>query len=423
MKKLTIGILGLGVVGKGVVELLTKQHALLKQKSGVDLQVVKAFVRNPAEKAAFAKQYNLQLTEDPQAVLADPSIDIIVEVMGKIDPAKDYIATALKNGKHVVTANKDLLALHGKELMDLAQEQGRFLYYEASVAGGIPILRTLQHAYLADDITEIWGIINGTTNYMLTQMEETKVSYEESLKDAQQKGFAESDPTNDVDGFDSGYKTILLAAFAFGTSLEMSDVSIEGIRDIDAEDIQLAKKAGYQVKLIGRAKKSGNTISAEVAPMLVPHSHPLAAVRNEYNAVYIKSSGMGNTMYYGAGAGAGPTATSVLNDLATIAQNLQTNLPAEPFYKLTEEKWKAGTDSTPARYYAAFEFSKLSDVSGKLQQLLEEAGLFAPGTLLVSSSNTRIALLTAPIFKEQLELFTRKNPSYPIARIMKIMEE
>ncbi|MGX7162323.1 homoserine dehydrogenase [Enterococcus massiliensis] len=416
MKKLTIGILGLGVVGTGVLTILAEQQEQLRQR-GIDLTITKALVRKAEDKTDLAKKYHIQLVHDAEEILTDSAIDIVVEVIGKIHPAKEFITTALKNGKHVVTANKDLLALHGEELSQLAQQQDCFLYYEASVAGGIPILRTLQNSYLADEITEISGIINGTTNYMLTQMKEKKLSYEESLSQAQQLGFAESDPTNDVDGFDAAYKTILLTAFAFDMSLSFEELTIEGIRDIQKEDIRTANRLGYEIKLIGRGQRIGDAVYAEVAPMWVPQHHPLATIRNEFNGVFVKSRGIGSGMYYGPGAGARPTATSVVTDLATIAENLQAGLPKLPFYGTLGPKKLAAADKVLSRYYLSFTLS--TEEMPQLRQQLAAAKI--TGTEVLSPDNpTRFVLLTDPLTVTQVQSI---NVDANLDRRMKILEE
>lgn len=213
--------------------------------------------------------------------------------MGTIEPAKTYIMKALENGKHIVTANKDLLAQHGSELVALAQKHHCDLYYEASVAGGIPILRTIANSLAADNIQQVLGIVNGTTNYMLTQMVSADKSYEEALAEAQALGFAEADPTNDVDGIDAAYKMVILSQFAFGMNVSLPQVDIRGIRGLSLDDVAMAKQLGYEIKLIGSAEQNENSISVEVAPMLVNQKHPIASVRNEYNAVFIKVQAWG----------------------------------------------------------------------------------------------------------------------------------
>ena len=281
---LKIGLLGLGTVGTGVLTLLKEHQEKISQVTGMNVVIEKAFVRNLETKQAQAEEYGLSLTTSIDDILEDKEIQIVVELMGTIEPAKTYIMKALEKGKHIVTANKDLLAQHGSELVALAQKHHCDLYYEASVAGGIPILRTIANSLAADNIQQVLGIVNGTTNYMLTQMVSADKSYEEALAEAQALGFAEADPTNDVDGIDAAYKMVILSQFAFGMNVSLPQVDIRGIRGLSLDDVAMAKQLGYEIKLIGSAEQNENSISVEVAPMLVNQKHPIASVRNEYNA-------------------------------------------------------------------------------------------------------------------------------------------
>lgn len=425
-KKLNIGILGLGVVGSGVVEVLAKQRAQIEKTTGVNLTITKALVRPGEDKAAIAKSYDLTLTHEITEITQAPDIAIVIEVMGKIHPAKEFIIDALQHQKHVVTANKDLLAQHGTELVKIATENGVSLFYEASVAGGIPILRTLVDTFIADEVTEVSGIINGTTNYMLTQMEEAGLSYEESLTQAQHLGFAESDPTNDVDGIDAAYKTVILTRFAYGLDIEMDDFKQEGIRGIAAEDIALAKKIGYEVKLIGLTKKLTSGVFAEVAPMLVPQKHPLASIRNEFNGVFVKSTGIHQSMYYGPGAGSLPTATSVVADLAAIARQEAAGVPAQQFKVYTAEKQIAEPEDVHYAYYIAIE---VPDHQRTWKETLAEMEQICRFEIIADemtrTGRKRVVLLTETIDRLKQESFVTvvSNPDRHVMRIMKIMGE
>ena len=352
-KRLKIGLLGLGVVGSGVAKVIAQNSTKILSATGIKLEVAKALVRIGEDKKTIAAEHGFSLVHDIKDITDDPEIDIVVEVMGKIEPAKSFILAALNSGKHVVSANKDLIAQHGNELVATAQENGCYFYYEASVAGGIPILRTLVNSFLADEITEVFGIVNGTTNYMLTQMLENNLSYEVSLQQAQKLGFAESDPTNDVDGIDAAYKAVILTRFAFHQDLGMKDFAVTGIRGMDLADLKLAQQLGYEVKLIAQTKNSANGVYADVAPKLVPKRHPLASIYNELNGVFIKSYGIGKSMFYGPGAGSIPTATSVVNDLAVIAQRTAEKLPVAPFTDYKAQVNLQNKEDVTGRFYLA----------------------------------------------------------------------
>ena len=264
-----------------------------------------------------------KLTEDPWAVIRDPEIDVIVEVMGGIEQTKTYILEALERGKHIVTANKDLMALHGAEILAKAQEKQCDVFYEASVAGGIPIIRTLIEGFSSDRIMKIMGIVNGTTNFILTKMSQEGASYEDVLAEAQELGYAEADPTSDVEGLDAARKMAILGTLGFRTNVELQDVSVKGISQVTKEDIAYAKRLGYEMKLLGIAERQDDEFSISVQPTMVRKGHPIAAVNGVFNAVYVYGEAVGETMFYGAGAGEMPTATSVVADLVAVIKNLK----------------------------------------------------------------------------------------------------
>ncbi|MDT2831458.1 homoserine dehydrogenase [Vagococcus carniphilus] len=338
MKCLTIGILGLGTVGAGIPLILEENKNKMETLLGMPIKIKKAFVRNIETKQTLAQTYEFELTTSLEEIINDESIDVVVEVMGGTIFAKEAIEQALRNKKHVVTANKDLIAQYGEELVLLAKENQVYLYYEAAVAGGIPILRTLATSLASDDITGLYGIINGTTNFMLSQMVEQELSYEKALDKAQKLGFAESDPTNDVEGIDAAYKMIILTKFALGMPLSLEDISIQGISDVTLEEIKLADELGYKIKLLGALKRDEAGVNVEVCPMGVPKSHPLSTVENEMNAIFVESTGIGESMFYGPGAGAKPTATSIVSDLMTIGKNLKNQAKINQFNELSVEK-------------------------------------------------------------------------------------
>lgn len=319
-EQISIGLLGLGTVGCGVVRLVEAHREEIAHQTGCDVNIRKVLVRD-REKERGLDIHGALLTADPDEVLADPETDVIVEVMGGIEEAREYIMKALNSGKSVVTANKDLIALHGPELLKTAGDNGCDLMYEASVGGGIPIIRGLTEGLSSDRIQKVMGIVNGTTNYILTKMDEDGVSYEKALKDAQELGFAESNPAADVDGLDAARKMAILARLAFLSNVSLEDVEASGIAGISVEDLHYGKKLGYTMKLIGMAHCEDRKIEVSVQPTFLPLEHPLASVKNEYNAVYVNGEAVGETMFYGPGAGSLPTATAVMSDVVNVIKN------------------------------------------------------------------------------------------------------
>ncbi|MFS1513859.1 homoserine dehydrogenase [Chengkuizengella sp. SCS-71B] len=326
MKPFKVGLLGLGTVGTGVVRIVEGHQDDIKRQIGSSIEIEKILVQNKNKLRDIHIEPH-KITEDPWDVIEDKNIDIIIEVMGGVELTKNYILTALEQGKHVITANKDLMAQHGHEILAKAEEHGRDVFYEASVAGGIPILRTIVEGLSSDRITKIMGIVNGTTNYILSKMSFEGASYEDVLKEAQQLGFAEADPTSDVGGFDAAYKMTILGTLGFHTYITVDDVNIKGISDVTLEDIRYSSHLGYEIKLLGIAERKDDLIYLSVQPTLVKKSHPLANVNGVFNAVYVYGEAVGETMFYGPGAGEMPTATSVVADLIAVVKNsmLQVN--------------------------------------------------------------------------------------------------
>ncbi|WP_284036219.1 homoserine dehydrogenase [Neobacillus sp. 114] len=322
MKAISIGLLGLGTVGSGVVQIIKNHQDKLMHQVGCPVTIKKILVQNLIKTRPVEIEAGL-LTNNADDILLDEEIDVVIEVMGGIDATKDYLITALRQGKHVVTANKDLMALHGSELLTVASEYGCDLFYEASVAGGIPILRSLVDGLASDRVTQMMGIVNGTTNYILTKMSNEGRSYDEVLKEAQALGFAEADPTSDVEGLDAARKMTILATLGFSMHIDLEDVKVKGISGVTEDDIRYGKQLGYTMKLIGYAHREGEKVEVSVAPTFLSDNHPLASVQNEYNAVYVYGEAVGETMFYGPGAGSLPTATSIVSDLVGVVKNLR----------------------------------------------------------------------------------------------------
>ena len=321
MKSLNIAILGAGNVGAQVIRLLQQNQADLSARAGGQLNLAKVLVRDAKKKRDAKVSY----TDDADSILNDSSIDLVVELMGQIEPARTYIKRALSAGKSVVTANKALLAKHGAELFALADEKNVDLYYEAAVAGAIPILRPLRESLVGDHVTKVMGIVNGTTNYILTKMSETGENFASALKSAQQLGFAEADPSADVEGKDAAAKAAILAGLAFHTRVTDEDVYCEGITKISDVDIKVANALGLTIKLLAIAQINNGdnkkSISVRVHPTLISQKHPLAAVREAFNAVFVEAESAGQMMFYGKGAGGEPTASAVLGDVVAVARH------------------------------------------------------------------------------------------------------
>lgn len=315
-----VGLLGLGTVGSAVWQLLERYAASIESKVGAPVEVHRVLVRDPHKERPVAV-HNGRLTTDPGDILENPDIDVVVELLGGVEPAYPYIRTALEAGKDVITANKDVMAEHGRELERLAKAKGVGIFFEASVGGGIPVIQVLQDSLVANRIHTVYGVLNGTTNYILTRMSEDGASYAEALRQAQELGYAEADPTADVDGWDAARKIAILAGIAFSASVELEDVFREGIGGITARDIQDAAELGFVIKLLAVAREVDGALSLRVHPAFMPKSHPLASVRESFNAVYIEGDPVGQVMLYGQGAGGGPTASAVVGDLMLAARS------------------------------------------------------------------------------------------------------
>ena len=351
-----IGLLGFGTVASGIPFLLKENGEKVLAASRDQLEIAKVLVKDDEEKnrlIAAGNDYNFVTNVDE--ILNDEEIQIVVELMGRIEPARTFITKALEAGKNVVSANKDLIATHGKELISLAQDKGVAFYYEAAVAGGIPILRTLANSLTSDKVTRILGVLNGTSNFMMTKMVDEGWSYEDALKTAQELGYAESDPTNDVEGIDAAYKAVILSQFGFGATIDFDDVSHKGITNISTDDVAVAQELGYVIKLVGDVREVESGISAEVSPTFLPKNHPLASVNDVMNAVFVESIGIGESMYYGPGAGQKPTATSVLADIIRIARRLADGNVGKPFNEFRRDLPLANPADVKSNYYFALD--------------------------------------------------------------------
>lgn len=321
-KQINIALLGFGTVGSGVAETIKRNGKLIEEQIGVKIQISRVLVRNIEKYKDNPLLQEVQLTDSFADVVNDSEIDIVVEVMGGIHPAKEYIFDSLNHGKNVVSANKDLVALFGPEIIHIAMENHVNFSCEASVGGGIPVLMPLHDSLAANEIESIVGIVNGTTNFILTSMEEEGLSYSDALRMAQKKGFAEADPTNDVCGYDAARKLAILASIGFRANVTFDDVLVEGIEKISLNDITYAREMGYVIKLLAVASRQENGIALNVYPAFVPKTHPLASIKGSYNAVYVTGNIVGNVMFYGRGAGSLPTASAVMGDVISTAKHI-----------------------------------------------------------------------------------------------------
>jgi homoserine dehydrogenase len=317
-----IAILGLGTVGSGVIKLLRDNWNIIHMKTGLNLELAKVLVRDASKPRPGFE--DLPLTTDINEILKDPTIKIVVELMGGVEPARSYMVEALKWGKTVVTANKDVVSAHGKELYAACDIGDAELYFEASVGGGIPVIRPLKESLAANKMQRVMGIVNGTTNYILTQMSQFGRPYAEALREAQELGYAEPDPTNDVQGYDAARKLAILSSIAFMSRVTPDQVYTEGITKITPVDIEYGKRFGWVIKLLGIGKEVDGDIEARVHPAFIPKDHPLAAVSGSLNAIFTQGEPVGETMFYGRGAGAGPTASAVVSDLIAAALSKRT---------------------------------------------------------------------------------------------------
>ncbi|KAA9273460.1 homoserine dehydrogenase [Staphylococcus epidermidis] len=344
MKELNIALLGLGTVGSGVVKIIEENRQQIKDTINKDIVIKHILVRDKSKKRPLnISQYHL--TEDINDILNDNSIDIVVEVMGGIEPTVDWLRTALKNKKHVITANKDLLAIHLKLLEDLAEENGVALKFEASVAGGIPIVNAINNGLNANNISKFMGIFNGTSNFILSKMTHEQTTFKDALEEAQRLGFAEADPTDDVEGVDAARKVVITSYLSFNQVIKLNDVKSVGISDITLADINVANSLNYKIKLIGKGTYENGYVNASVEPTLIHKNHQLAAVENEYNAIYVIGDAVGDTMFYGKGAGSLATGSAVVSDLLNVALFFESNLHTlPPHFELKTEETKEMMD-------------------------------------------------------------------------------
>jgi homoserine dehydrogenase len=400
-----VGLLGCGHVGSALVRLITDNGDSIETRTGVRLQVAKVAVRNLSRERDVALPASV-FTNDANSVVADPEVDVVVEVIGGIEPARELIVDALKSGKPVVTANKELLANFGKELFETAESAGVDLLFEASVAGGVPLMRPLRESLAGDRIYRVMGIVNGTTNYILTRMSEEGASFTDALAEAQSLGFAERDPTADVEGFDAAAKAAIIATIAFGARVVAGDVYREGISELTDADMASARELGYVVKLLAVAEEDAHGVAVRVHPTMIPSHHPLASVRESFNAVFIEAEAVGELMLYGRGAGGAPTASAVLGDLIDASKNLVGGRRGATIGSLARKPVRP-IDEVESQFYLQLEVADqpgvLAEIAGQFGEhnvsikSMQQMGIGAEARIIFITHRAREADLRATV--------------------------
>lgn len=394
-EKLIVGMAGFGTVGSSVYQVLKRNAALIHARAGKQIEIKRVVCRK-TDKVFLQTQGNVIASNDLNSIIDDPSISVVIEVMGGIEPAKTFILNALKNGKDVITANKALLATHGDEIFTEARKQNRSVFFEASVAGGIPVIKALREGLAGNQISEISGILNGTCNYILSAMHKTPLSFAEALKNAQQLGYAEADPTFDIEGLDTGHKLSILTSLAFGVPFHFDITAVEGIKGISSLDIQFAQKLGFVVKLLATVEKINDRLSFQVAPTLIPQNSILAQVSDAMNAVEIVGDAVGKTLFYGAGAGGEATASAVLADVIDIAKGHKSIVKPDSATVVTF----LDNNEKRNKNYIRFNSGSLNDLTNHVLPTLEKHQIVVEK---IEEINENLVLLTQEIEEKTLQ--------------------
>jgi len=400
--ELRIGLLGCGTVGGAVVRLLRTNGAEIRRRTGVGLHLARVAVAHPEKSRGLVFDPGV-LTGDAAEVVGDPQVDVIAEVMGGVEPARRLLLDAIERGKSVVTANKQLIARHGVELFGAAARAGVDLRLEASVGGGLPVIQPLKESLAANRVLEVAGILNGTTNYILTKMADEGWEFEEALQDAQRRGFAEADPTDDVDGHDAAAKLAILATIAFHTPVHADDVYREGIRRVSAQDIAFARELGFAVKLLALAREQQGRIEARVHPALLPLDHPLASIRNELNAVFVRGDFAGEVMTVGRGAGGEPTASAVVADLIDVARNHRAGAHGRVGWEASEPRPLRPIEDTASPVYLLMQVTDRPGVFARIAAIFGEEGVSIASIVQKSRGQTAdIVIVTHTALESQM---------------------
>jgi len=374
MRTIRVGLVGLGTVGSGVVEILRRHREDFARRAGVDIELVR-FCDRTAERVTALGLNPATYCADWHDVVADPDVDVVIELIGGTGVARDVVLESLRAGKNVVTANKALLATHGEEVMQAAEAAGVDILFEASVGGGIPIIGPLKHSLTSNEILTVMGIVNGTTNYMLTRMADDGLDYATALAEAQAKGFAEADPTADVDGLDAAAKIAILSSIAFNSRVVMAQVPAEGIRELAPSDIAYAEEMGYTIKLLAIARRTDGGVDVRVHPTMIPSGHPLASVNGVYNAIYVVGDSVGETMFFGEGAGSLPAASAVVGDLIEVARRIQAGIPPLVGCTCTEDLAVRDISELETAYYIRLEVADQPGVLAAVASVFGDEGV------------------------------------------------
>lgn len=394
-EKLIVGMAGFGTVGSSVYQVLKRNAALIHARAGKQIEIKRVVCRK-TDKVILQTQGNVIASNDLNSIIDDPSISVVIEVMGGIEPAKTFILNALKNGKDVITANKALLATHGDEIFTEARKQNRSVFFEASVAGGIPVIKALREGLAGNQISKVSGILNGTCNYILSAMHKTPLSFAEALKNAQQLGYAEADPTFDIEGLDTGHKLSILTSLAFGVPFHFDITAVEGIKGISSLDIQFAQQLGFVVKLLATVEKIHDRLSFQVVPTLIPQNSILAQVSDAMNAVEIVGDAVGKTLFYGAGAGGEATASAVLADVIDIAKGHKSIVKPDSATVVTF----LDNNEKRNKNYIRFNSGSLNDLTNHVLPTLEKHQIVVEK---IEEINENLVLLTQEIEEKTLQ--------------------
>ncbi len=413
--KIKIGLLGLGTVGAGVCKVLIENAHEISQKVGKAVEVKTVLVRDVKKKRDIVGDF--VITDNIETILNDPEIDIVIELMGGIEPSRTYMLSALRSGKNVVTANKDVVAEHGKEMFEAAEAADVDFMFEASVGGGIPIITPLKQCLTANKITEVIGIVNGTTNYMLTKMTKEGMDYGTVLAEAQAKGYAESDPTADVGGLDAARKAAILSSIAFNTRVTLDKVYVEGITKITPQDVEYATELGYVIKLLAIAKDSPeHGVDVRVHPAFVPKTHPLAAVNDVFNAIFVKGNAIGEAMFYGRGAGALPTASAVVADVVDVSRDIVNQTFGRIRCTCFEDKKFCPVENTVSSYYVRLLVEDQPGVLGSIACAFGDQGVSLNSVIQTRrvENQAEIVVITHCVTEENLRKATHVLNELPV---------
>jgi homoserine dehydrogenase len=420
MKKVKVALLGLGNVGSGVWNIIQTNEKEILKKCGYKIEISKILVRDKSRKRNADVPEEL-LTTDFNEILEDDEIKIVVELLGGLKPAKEYMLKAIAKKKHIVTANKLAIATEGDEIIDAARKQGVMLYYEASVGGGIPIIHEINESLTANKLQDIYGIINGTTNYILSCMSLDGMSFEDALKEAQDKGYAEADPTSDVEAYDAMYKLAILSSLAFGTKIDVDSIYREGITKVQSKDIEFAKEFGCVIKLLAIGKRRDCKLELRVHPVMIPETHPLANVNNSFNAVFIKGNAVGDLMLYGRGAGDLPTGSAVVGDIISILRN---NINEEKDYSYEEVidiyKEVRPMEETKSEYYIRLEVQDIPGTLGEISSILGKNDVSLASVIQKEKNGPIVTIVVLTHLTEEKNINTAIDTINKLSAVVKV---